>query len=230
MSVTQRPVAASIFFSAYRRGAHRQLSNLFGKVEWAYQMHKFRTGSSVHTWLAQGLAQTFSLNEFDRVRQSMRHPGTLASYVHGSDFAEGLLAQLTSIIAQRPTALLARQRLSYIMGDTRTMSGEEAMAWHRKNVVPELTNAEKDAILQAAIFKKFCQPKFFDLLVATGDKQLHEAKGRGRPNRYQYHVVTRVDAQGTTHVASSGGDIMGRMLMRVRDELLFNLPVSATPL
>lgn len=215
-----------IFFKAAKRGPWRKLSNLFGDVEWRFQAAKFRDGSAVHAWLLEGArkarAGEWTPEAFDAARKRMKHEGKLESYVEGDAVASGLLAQFTSLIAKNPDGNNnQRHRLGYILGRDEPVSKEEMNAWHAQNVMPEIDDAAKRELMLTLVRDKFSSAEgaeFRALLLSTGDRALHEAKGMGRPSNWEY-----VDKELTPELIekgwTKGGDWLGQILTRVRAEL-----------
>lgn len=219
----------SFYFKAYKSGEFRELSNLFGPVEWAYQRHKFKEGSAVFNWLLEGERKTredeWDESTFDSARNGMKHDGKLASYTEQKDgkkvFATGLLAQMTSLIAKTPESTLARHRLAFILGTTGPVSKEFMNAWHSENVKPQLSDEEKLRLMKQLLHDKYTtNENYKNLLLSTHERVLHEAKGRGAPGFWEYQDLSEEKiAKGF----SSGGDWLGKLIMTVRQEL------TATP-
>ena len=225
----RQKTAGVVYFKAYKKGQFRQLSNLFGPVEWEFQAAKFKPGSGVKEWLLANSMKEWPVEEFDAARKAMKHDGKLESYVaEDGAVASGLLAQMCSLIVRNPTSPDARKRLSFILGNEQTMMpASEAEAWVRDNVNPELSDTNKDALLLELLRKKFAIPKYRLLLLSTGDSVLHEARGRGAPNRYEFHPLTESQrsendslvAEGKAPKWSEGGDALGKLMTIVRAEL-----------
>jgi len=225
-----------VYFKAFKKGEFRQLSNLFGPVEWEFQTAKFKPGSHVREWLLANSERVWTVEQFDAARKAMQHDGKLESYVdRDGTIATGLLAQMCSLIVRNPTSPDARKRLAFIL-ERSAMSAAEAEAWVREKVFPELGDAEKDELMLNLLRKKFATPKYRDLLMRTVGRVLHEAKGRGPPNRYEFHPLT--DAQrrenelllneGLAPKWSEGGDVLGKLMTIVRSEFLsIGIPTTA---
>jgi predicted NAD-dependent protein-ADP-ribosyltransferase YbiA (DUF1768 family) len=219
----------AIYFKAYKNGDYRKLSNLFGPVEWKFQAAKFKVGSGVREWLLENASKEWTSDEFDAARLSMKHDGKLKSYVApDGELATGLLAQMCSLIVRNPESNDARARLRYILQTDRIMSKEEAIAWVLENVNEELQNEYKDALMLTLLREKFQIEKYKNLLLETGDVNLHEGRGRGAPNRYEFHPLNdkqekeneELIASGNIPKWSAGGDALGKMMMVVRAELV----------
>ena len=214
---------SELYFKAYRKGPFRKLSNLFGPVEWLYQQQKFRDGSDVHAFLQRGLQRevdgTWTEAEFRQALKDMQHGGQAQSYIdEDGALATGLLAQMTSQIAREPTSLLARKRLTYIKQHPSLMTEQEALAWHAVYVNPPLTDEAADALMHRLLLVKYRMPRYRALLLETGTRALHEGKGRGAPSKWEWQekpLSEEEQRRGFTR----GGDVLGRLLMRVRAEI-----------
>ena len=220
VGMTKRDREDEIYFKAYKPGRYRELSNLFGPVEWAYQRAKFKEGSLVYSWLTEGeeksRARTWTRGEFDAARAAMKHTGKSDSYVTPDGYiAAGLLAQFTSQIAKDPTSLLARQRLAHIYG--RKFSEKDAEQWHAQNVNPPLSDEDKYAFMLQLLRDKYSTDEYNrNLLISTGSLTLHEARGRGAPGDWAYQPLTE---KGKEKGFDEGKDWLGQLLMKVRGEL-----------
>ena len=217
----------AVFFKAYKRGEFRQLSNLFGPVEWLYQSVKFRLGSGVHEWLINGATKEWTIEEFDVARKAMRHDGKLASYIDvDGAVASGLLAQMCSLIARNPESLDARKRVAFILGLEKPMTADQQKAWNVENVLPELDFAARDDLMLQLLREKYQIPHYRALLLSTGDRELHEARGRGPPHRWEFHPLSDAHrADNAVKVAADeapkwteGGNVLGNLMTRVRAE------------
>jgi len=229
----QKMEGGDVYFKAFKNGPFRQLSNLFGPVEWLFQSVKFKTGSGVKEWLRANASKEWSVAEFDDTRKMMNHDGKLESYMaDDGTIASGLLAQMCSLIVRNPSSPDARKRLAFILGNGR-MSVADAEAWVRANVIPELSDVDKDKLMLVELREKFAIPKYRDLLLSTAGRVLHEARGRGAPNRYEFHPLKdqqRIEndalvSKGLPPKWSEGGDALGKLMMKVRDEIA-TLPTS----
>jgi hypothetical protein len=205
-----------IYFKAYKNGLFQKLSNLFGPVEWKFQAAKFKTESGVREWLLKNATKEWTREEFDEARLAMKHGGKLESYVASDgEIASGLLAKMCSLIASKPKSVHARKRLEYILG--RSFDSKKAEEWAAANVNEELGDAQKKELLKNLLREKFEIPKYRELLLETGDRELHEAKGQGAPNWYEYHPLTEAQELENEHLISmdkppkwqAGGDVMG---------------------
>ena len=213
----------AIYFKAFKKGPYRKLSNLFGPVEWAFQRQKFREGSPVYNWLLEGERKArlgraeggWTRAEFDAARLAMKHDGKLESYLDADGaIATGLLAQMTSLMVKNPDSTDARHRLAYILGTPGPVNKEAMSAWHTVDVNPPLGDDDKYGLMSGLVYDKFTtDDNYKQLLLSTGDRVLHEAKGRGAPGLWEYMELSEAQiAKGF----SPGGDWLGKILMSVR--------------
>lgn len=226
----KRKREGGIYFKAYVNSPFRKLSNLFGPVEWKFQAEKFKPGSGVREWLLQNATKEWKLEElqeFDEARKAMNHTGRWESYVASDgEIASGLLAKMCSVIASNPTSKDAPKRLQYILKTQ--FDKAKAEEWAAANVNEELGDAQKKELLKNLLFEKFKIPKYRELLLKTGDIELHEAKGQGPPNWYEYEPLSEEQKLENERLISlneppkwkEGGDVMGTLLMQVREEIM----------
>lgn len=225
-----------IYFKAFRPGEFRQLSNLFGPVEWKYQQAKFKEGSEVYNFLEKGyqktlaktLANKFTFSEFEATLKAMGHGGKVESYVDkdsDNKLATGLIAQMTSLIAKNPESALARQRLKYIIG----LASDEILPkdWHEKNVNKVLTEKEANELMLRLLREKYEKnEEYKNLLLKSGKRILHEGKGRGAPNKWEWQEKP-LSSEDVAKGRTRGGDELGRLLTQVRTEIQEPSPPSA---
>lgn len=214
-----------IFFKAFKKGAFRKLSNLFGPVEWAFQRQKFKEGTPVFEWLLEGerkaRAGEWTIAAFDEARKRMKHDGKLDSYVDvDGAVASGLLAQMTSLMVKNPDSTDARRRLGYILGRAEgsdLVPKDEMLAWHARDVQPPLSDEAKREFMLTLLRDKYATNcGYRALLLSTGQRPLHEAKGRGQPSVWEFVELSEAQrAKGF----SPGGDLLGQLLTIVRAEL-----------
>lgn len=208
-----------IYFKAFRKSPYQRLSNLFGSTEWRFQLTKFCPTSEVARFMNANAARAWTFAEFEAILKELKHDGKASSYLASNgQVASGLIPKLLSIIAKPDgeSVDLARKRLAVILKTP--VSAKFLSDWRRQNVRPEISDAEKDALLHTLLMDKFKQTPYKELLLSTGDAQLHEAKGRGPPNRYEWQQkpLTEEDiAKGYTR----GGDALGKLMMVVRTHI-----------
>lgn len=211
-----------IFFKAYKLGEFRRLSNLFGPVEWAFQRQKFKQDTEIFEWLKRGEVWErnglWDKEQFDEVRKAMKHDGQLKSYITPEGhIASGLLAQMTSRIVKNPGSLDARHRIKFIRGLETLPTVEEAEQYVASVTNPPLSDYAKRAFMEQLLMDKFTIPEYRDLLLSTNTRVLHEGKGRGTPNQWEYVELSPEKAAAGY---SSGGDLLGLLMTRVRANLL----------
>lgn len=209
----------AVYFKAYVAGEFRKLSNLFGTVEWDFQRVKFREGSEVHKYMTEMRNNDWDFVRFSEELARIDKNAKAKSYVHADgEPATGLIAKLLSIIARGPDdeSDIARRRLGVIC--QRQFTKPEFFEWRRANVKPELSNEEKDALMHELLTQKFAIPKYRELLLRTDNAVLHEAKGRGAPNRYEWQKK-ELSEEDVAKGYTQGGDVLGRLMMHVREEM-----------
>ena len=104
------------------------------------------------------------------------------------------------------------------------MTEKKILQWHDSNVLPELANFEKDQLFVELVRDKYTEPLFRDLFVRAKEGILHEAKGRGAPNRYEFDPFSEKQkkqngvliSEEREQKWSEGGDVLGRLLIQVR--------------
>ena len=212
-------VPTEIYFKAYRASPYQKLSNLFGRVEWMFQVVKFNPACEVALFMHANATRTWTTVEFEAMLKELKHEGKASSYIASAgEVASGLIPKLLSILAKPDgeSVDLARKRLAVILKTP--VSAEFLSEWRRQNVRPEISDAEKDALLHTLLMDKFNQSPYKELLLSTGGAVLHEAKGRGAPNRYEWQQKPLSEdalAKGYTR----GGDALGKLMMVVRTHI-----------
>lgn len=216
-------VPNEIYFKSNSK-KYKQLSNLFGHVEWDFQMVKFKEGSAVWTFMRD--RRDCTPEEFKQMFEKLK--GTDKTEKSGSNYyidrdsgeiATGIIPKFLSEIAKPAgkSVSLARKRLGYILGKE-DVTVAELEAWRVENVKPELSNDEKDELMLKLLRVKFATPRYKELLLQTGDAILHEAKGRTAPNRYEWQRKPLTEKEIEKNY-TRGGDVLGRLMMQVRSEI-----------
>lgn len=235
---TSSMIPSTISFKAYFNNEWRELSNLFGSVEWRFQQTKFREGSAVWEWLNQGSQKNWTFEEFHTVRVSLfenrskkmtdeeylqfvkkrsqswvKFDDPKATDKTPQNIAHGVLAQSTSIIvrnldAEPSKSLEARRRLNYILGVEGSMDVEDAKEWHSQNVYKLLPQPLYD-MAAILMMRKFVRDKF------------QNDTYRELLLRTEKSVLSEA-ARGNGNLWSAGTDgqeWLGKLLMNIRDEL-----------
>lgn len=218
------PVREVIYFIGYMP-RFRKLSNLF-YVEWPFQQRKFIPGSPVYDWYERG-NRVWSEQEFVDVFKALYPTGRPSSYMdNNGDVASGILAKLVACIANKPGSPLARLRLRYLLQDE-SMTTQDVRDWTTKWVYSEDQDTERDALLEKLMLEKFAIPTYRDVLRQTKDAVLHERATRGTANRYTY-LETPPSVERERKGCTRGGDVTGKLLMRVRSAILANQTEGAS--
>lgn len=225
-----------VWFKAFD-GPYRLLSNLFGSVEWEFQIVKFRKGCGVHEFMKQGLQWhmegTWEYSEggnFDMVRKRMDHTGQLKSYVKGDNVASGLIAKLVSAIAKPKLGEVAKKRLKYILSahgtpDEQKMDPE---VWRSTYVMPVMTVEKADAHMYDCLKNKYTNseyPRYQEykqLLLCTGTKMLHEKACRGNPSAWEWYPMKEEQKEKHRqrgYEPYQGDDRLGKLLRLLRTEI-----------
>ena len=208
-----------IGFKGFLNTEWRQLSNLFGGVEFSFQMVKFRRGSGVREYLeamkdVQWTRTTFTA-EFESMGGNKAESWMILDAAGNmTDVASGILAQFCSGIAYKQTDTF-RKRLNIIrtrMNPPQPPLKERDMTtWQAEYVLPELADDEKDELLYKLLLVKFEKEPYKSLLLRTGKRDIGENDNRaGRTDRY----------------TKGGGNVLGTLLKDVREELRDALMLS----
>lgn len=68
---------------------------------------------------------------------------------------------------------------------------------------PTLSNEKRNELMSSCLRKKFSQKKYRDVLLSTGNSELHERPMRGLKSEWTY----------------PGGDLLGKLLIQIREEI-----------
>jgi hypothetical protein len=68
---------------------------------------------------------------------------------------------------------------------------------------PKLSNEKRDELMLSCLRKKFSKKKYRDILLSTGNSDLHERPMRGLKSEW----------------TNPGGDLLGKLLMQIRKEI-----------
>ena len=74
------------------------------------------------------------------------------------------------------------------------------------NILPEVSDEEKELQMKECLMKKFSDPKYKKILLETGNAKLHQKPMRGN------HSIWTFDGE-------KGGDLQGKLLMEIRKEM-----------
>lgn len=223
----KKPDPNVIQFKASTRNAWRQLSNLFGGVEFEFQAAKYKPESEVYQYLMAMKTTQWDLASFTEEFNAM-HDNNVILDRHSRnawvDAATGILAQFCSGIAHKNTPVFVR-RLNHIR-DWCAQNGtpppplrsplpaklgkNDMAAWQAAYAHPypsdeaeqEKLMTQKDALLETLVRAKCQHEPYRTVLLNTGTKMLGEAP-RGKGNRYTFNQQ----------------NVVGKILMKVRAEL-----------
>ena len=178
------------------------LSNLFGGVEFDYMAARFTQPEVLGLFdeLECCDAQTF-LEWLKKLQPGKKWtPDKEMYWFCDGEPIRGILAQmLGTMVRNTPTALKRRKIVA------------EALGLANIEIKEELSDNTKQRWMEACLDVKFADPKFKSILLATGDAVLHEKPMRGKPNAWSYKWHEDPEKRG--------GDWLGCLLMRIRNEL-----------
>lgn len=188
-------------------GFHR-LSNFFGGVEFEYMQDRFNQKEILDllSMLEQCDAATF-LVWLKRLQPKKKWTPKKEAYWFTSDGEpiRGVLAQLIgTVVRATPTAQFRKRILLEYFA-------EQGTPLESIETKDEMSDEDKQRWMKVCLDHKFADAEYRALLLATGDKVLHEKPMRGKPNAwsYKWHENPR----------ERGGDWLGKLLMQVRAEL-----------
>lgn len=185
------------------------LSNFHGEgehnVEFAYMADRFEQPEVKNLLRRLSVADTALFNHWLRALQPNKGKKVNGERVWserqknfwflGGRPILGVLAQLIGSAAKRTAVGALRRKILCRELNLKSIQ-----------VKPCLTESEMEALMLRCLRKKFELPEFKQLLLGTGDAVLHEAPMRG-VNRW------------TWKPGNLGGDMLGRLLMQVREEI-----------
>lgn len=214
-----------IYFSRGRNTKFQKLSNAFGPVYWLSMQKLFKKKSIVAMFLKNGLDkydEGFEAQEFVKLLTKFRPKMKKIPSEYEGEVPSGILASLTSSILEKGnTGKIIMQHL------TETPMTKKEYDYAAKAVASNASKDDQNKALYVAMRRKFEIPLYRDLLLKTGDAILHEATSATSrstefpvddftylaPNAYQKLVI--YDGKE----AWRGGDLTGKFLMQIRDEI-----------
>ncbi len=214
-----------IYFSRGRKTKFQKLSNAFGPVYWLSMQKLFKKKSIVFMFLKNGLdkyEEGFDAREFVELLTKFKPKMKKIPMQYDGEVPSGIIASLTSSILENGnTGKVIMEHL------TETSMSRKEYEYAAKRVASNASKEERNKALYVSMRRKFEIPEYRDLLLSTGDAVLHEATSATSrstefpvddftylaPNAYQKLVV--YDGKE----AWRGGDLTGKYLMQIRDEL-----------
>ena len=215
---------SAIYFSC-KMGFYFMLSNFYVYVEFSHQATKFYTTSVMHVFLtdrARPDVTPLRRDEFISLLKQMQPRKKWTPEKedywfspHGQPI-EGIIAKLLALVTRSKVDWVARVNAVYDYvrrPDLRVKGGDKAYKkWKDENVRPEDGNEQVIMNMKRSLRVKYEREPCRSLLLSTGDKPLHEASSRGKPNKWTHSPTPNKEGY-------SGGDLLGRLLVEVRSEI-----------
>lgn len=192
----------SIYFNAKSK-EYYELSNLYGGVEFDYVMRRFNSPNikALLKYL-KTLRYSSDIKEFTKWLKLLQPDKKLTTkmvtfWIHGKTPIPGILAKLIGGCYDGKSRT-ARQRIQAVCKE---MPGihPEMFADTRVNTMDDMIECLRIKYLKTSTYYK-------KVLLKTGNKRLHELPLKGDPGKW-------------TYMNGKGGDLLGKMLMKIRDEL-----------
>lgn len=189
---------SEIYFNSKSKELYKQLSNFYGDVEISYMQKRFSQPKM------KGLFEEFKTCDnqkfifFLKLLQPDKKFNELKEryWFNGDEPIKGILAKLVGAIVVKPNKM--KKRIN-------------AISQYLSISVKEVIQSDKittDQDMYECLMKKYGIDKYKKILLSTGDVSLHE-KPFLRPNEWTYKN-------------GEGGDKLGKMLMKIRDEINLN--------
>lgn len=178
-----------------------KLSNFYGGVECAYMKDRFL---DKEIELLFDRFESSSKEEFisylKRLQPNKKDwtEAKLNYWIREDEPIRGILSQMVGT-SVKDTAV-GRKRMK-IVKEMAGISRETKLI-----IKPNTTDEEKKELMLKLLRKKFAKKEYRDALLSTEDAKLHEKPLRGKPNNWTYKN-------------GEGGDWLGELLMKVREEI-----------
>lgn len=189
---------SEIYFNSKSKD-HWKLSNFYGGVEADYMMNRFKDNEVHELFASFETCDKETFIDYLKKLQPNKKDWTdskLKYWMRDDQPIRGILSQLVGTsVKNTPTAKRRRKVVKEITG----IDGD-LQIW------PNTTDDEKKEFMLRLLRVKFSKKEFADALLSTGDAILHEKPMRGKPNSW-------------TFKDGEGGDWLGQLLMKVRDEI-----------
>lgn len=181
-----------------------KLSNFYGGVESAYMKDRFldKEMKSLFDRFESSSKEEFILN-LKRLQPNKKNwtEAKLKYWTRDDVPIRGILSQMVGT-SVKDTAV-GRNRLK-IVKEMACISSEREL-----RIKPNTTDEEKKELMLKLLRKKFTKNEYKEALLSTEEAILHEKPLRGKPNNWTYKN-------------GDGGDWLGELLMKVREELRNN--------
>ena len=187
---------SEIYFNSKSGGSYNLLSNFYGDVEIDFMKMRFKNEKM------KRLFEDFKVCDSDRFIFYLKllQPGKKFTekkekyWFSGDEPIRGILAKLVGSIVVKPENFKRRIK---------------CISVHLGISIEDVVKTDKittDDDMYECLVKKYNIEKYKNLLLSTGDLPLHEKPLRGRPNAWTYK-------------GGEGGDKLGKMLIKIRNEI-----------
>lgn len=191
-------MAKEIYFNSKSKEFYL-LSNFYGGVESNYMKDRFMDKEVKALFEKFEAADKDEFIKYLMVLQPNKKDWTEAKlnyWMKDGQPIKGILSQLVGTSVKDTAAGKKRMKvikeLTGITGDLK--------------IKPNTTDEEKKELMLKLLRKKYSKKMYADVLLSTGDAVLHEKPMRGKPNNW-------------TFKDGAGGDWLGKLLMKVREEI-----------
>ena len=179
-----------IYFNSKSGGEFKYLSNFYGDVEICFMQKRYKHPKMKALFDDFRTCSTEKFIEYLKLLQSGKK--VTKHWFDGEEPIRGILAKLVGGIISRPDSQVFKKRAKNL-AEYLGITVEELMQSDKKTTDQDMIDC---------LEQKYKIPKFRDLLVKTGDKNLHERPIRGQSNDWTY----------------PGKDKLGRLLVKIRDQ------------
>ena len=175
--------------------SYNELSNFYGGVEMCYMKDRFK---NIEIKLLFDEFEKCNNQQFIYYLKKLQPEKKwsklqLNYWFYNQQPIRGILAKLVgNCVKDGPT------------GKKRQKIIKELLNIDKIDINPPLNMEQKSELMLKCLRKKFEIPKYRELLISTGDAVLHERPMRGKGDDWTY----------------PGKDLLGKLLMKVRSELL----------
>ena len=188
----KKSLSEPIFFNSRSKFPINHLSNFYGGVEFEYQKLKFPQKEM------KDLFDNLSKVEDPKIfREISDKYGCKGKHLNNGKPVNGILAKLVANMTKKSN----KKRKKVIMEETGLKEIE--INW--------LTGKEMKIEMKKIIYNKFLKNPYKDILLSTGDRDLHELAMRGKYNNWAYNPEN-----------PDSCDWLGKILMEVRNEIKKN--------
>lgn len=181
-----------------------KLSNFYGGVESAYMKDRFldKEMKTLFDRLESSSKEEF-MDYLKRLQPNKKEwtEGKLKYWIRDDEPIRGILSQMVGTSVK--DTVLGRNRLK-IVKEMAGISSENEL-----RIKPNTTDEEKKELMLKLLRKKFAKKEYKEALLSTEEAILHEKPLRGKANNWTYKN-------------GEGGDWLGGLLMKVREELRNN--------